>query len=77
MLQLDPPGQWHPKVHPKLLLSSQKWARKNKKKVKIAKNGQKKGDFVRKKTPIRKLFSPFSPTHLLGLSERFVLDPKT
>ena len=38
MLQLDPPGQCHPEIYPKYLLSTQKWARKNKKKVK---NGQK------------------------------------
>ena len=55
MLQLDPPGQCHPDVHPKYLLSTQKYARKNqksKKRPKVAK----KGDFARQISPCRKCF---------------------
>ena len=55
MLQLDPPGQCHPEVHPKYLLSTQKWARKNKKRSKTAKSSQ-KGDFARQNSPLRKCF---------------------
>ena len=36
MLQLDPPCQCHPEVHPKCLLSTKKWARKNQKMSKTA-----------------------------------------
>ena len=55
MLQLDPPGQCHPAVHPKYLLSSQKWARKNRIRSKTVKSSQ-KGDFARQNSPLRKWF---------------------
>ena len=74
MLQLDPPCQCHPEVHPKCLLSTKKLARKKQKMSKTAK----KGDFVRQNSPLRKcFFFTFSPIHLVALSESFVLDPKT
>ena len=55
MLQLDPPGQCHPEVHPKYLLSTQKWDRKKQKRSKTAKSSQ-KGDFARQNSPLRKWF---------------------
>ena len=55
MLQLDPPGQWHPKVHAKYLLSTQKWTGKKQKRSKTAKSSQ-KGDFARQNSPLRKCF---------------------
>ena len=53
MLQLDPPGQCHPEVHAKYLLSTQKWNRKNQKRSKTAKSSQ-KGNFARQNLPLRK-----------------------
>ena len=74
MLQLDPPCQCHPEVHPKCLLSTKKFARKKQKMSKTAK----KDDFVHQNCPLRKcFFFTFSPIHLVALSESFVLDPKT
>ena len=55
MLQLDPPGQCHPEVHAKYLLSTQKWNRKNQKRSKTAKSSQ-KVDFARQNSPLRKWF---------------------
>ena len=55
MLQLDPPGQCHPDVHPKYLLSTQKWAGKNQKRSKTVQSSQ-KVDFVRQNSPLRKCF---------------------
>ena len=73
MLQLDPPGQCHPEVHPRCLLSTQRLAGKNQKSSKTAK----KGYFVRQNSLLRKCFLCLFPVHLVCLSERFVLDPKT
>ena len=55
MLQLDPPGQCHPDVHAKYLLSTQKLARKNQKRSKMAKSSQ-KGNIARQNSPLRKWF---------------------
>ena len=61
MFQLDPPGQCQPEVHPKCLFSTQKGARKNKKRPK------KEGDFVRQNSPFKKMFFlPFLPSILLA-----------
>ena len=76
MLKLDPPGQCHPDVHPKYLLSTQKWAGKKQKRSKTAQSSQ-KVDFVRQNLPLRKFFYAFSPVHLLGPSELVVLHPRT
>ena len=76
MLQLDPPGQCHPEVYPKYLLSTQKWARKNKKGQKWPKVAKKVILLVK----VRSLeygFDAFSPVHLLGPSELVVLHPLT
>ena len=73
MLQLDPPGQCHPEVYPKYLLSTQKWARKNKKRPKVAK----KVILLVKIRPLENVFYAFSPVHLLGPSELVVLHLRT
>ena len=65
MLQLDPPGQCHPDVHPKFLLSTQKWAGKKQKRSKTAKSSQKLILLV-KIRPLENVFFAFSPVHLVG-----------
>ena len=52
MLQLDPPGQCHPDVHAKYLLSTQKLARKSQKRSKMAKSSQ-KGNIARQSSLLR------------------------
>ena len=71
MFQLDPPGQCQPEVHPKCLFSTQKWARKNKKRPK------KRVILFVKIPPLKNVLYAFSPIHFVGPSERFVLDPKS
>ena len=55
MLQLDPPGQCHPDVHAKYLLSTQKLARKSQKRSKMAKSSQ-KGNIARQSSLLRRWF---------------------
>ena len=58
----------------KMLVINQKIGQKKTKMSKTAK----KDDFVHQNCPLRKcFFFTFSPIHLVALSERFVLDPKT
>ena len=59
MIQLDPPGQRHPEVHPKYLLSTQIWTRKNQKRAKTAKRSQKRWFCSSKFPPWKMFFSPF------------------
>ena len=76
MLQLNPPGQYHPEVYPKYLLSTQKWASKNQKRSKMVKSSQKVILLV-KIHPLDIGFYTFSPVHLLGPSKLVVLHPRT
>ena len=76
MLQLDPPGQCHPDVHAKYLLSTQKWARKTKKGQKRPKVA-KKVILLVKIRPFKNGYYAFSPVHPLGPSELVVLHPRT
>ena len=77
MLQLVPPGQCHPEVYPKYLLSTQKWARKKQKKGQKRPKVAKKVILLVKIRPLENGFYAFSPAHLLGPSELVVLHPRT
>ena len=81
ILQFDPFSCWQPEVHPTYLVSTQKWPKNSQKKWQ---NGQKIGKIAKKRVilhskicPLEMIFFAFSPTHLLGPSERYVLDPRT
>ena len=76
MVWLDPPGQCHTEVHPKYFYLSKNGPERSKK-GQIRQKWQKKGDFVRQYFPRGFFVVEFLPVHLVGLSERFVLDPKT
>ena len=81
ILQFDHYSCWQSEVHQTYLISTQKWPKDSQKLAKLAKkslkNCHKRMILHSNICPLEIVFVVCFPSHLLGLSERYVLDPQT